>query len=286
MAASTGEADARTWTIEGFLDSCRSRRDRMATNSVAFSIEAPSADGVAQLSTSRLLALHLVPGALMTAGFVAFAPVAEAIGYPPIAALLASIVLVLVPVEIGVMWWAARSQQLAILDLIPYRRHLPVRDWLWLVPVLIVLAFLGFGLHMAVEPQLIDRLFGWLPPWFVAPIAADEIAGYSATVWAITLAAYFAINGFLGPIVEELYFRGYLLPRIERLGRWAPLVNVTLFSLYHFWSPWQIVARVLGFAPTVYAVRWKQNFYLGMVVHCTLNTLGVLLVAGLVTGRL
>ena len=27
----------------------------------------------------------------------------------------------------------------------------------------------------------------------------------------------------------------------------------------------------------VYAVRWKRNVYLGMAVHCTLNTLAVAL---------
>ena len=107
----------------------------------------------------------------------------------------------------------------------------------------------------------------------------DHVGDYSSTVWVVTLVAFFAINGFVGPIVEELYFRGYLLPRMEWMGRWAPLVNVSLFSLYHFWSPWQIVARILGFAPTVYAVRWKQNVYLGMVVHCSLNSIAVLLVA-------
>lgn len=102
----------------------------------------------------------------------------------------------------------------------------------------------------------------------------------------MTLAAYLAINGLLGPVVEELYFRGYLLPRMERMGRWAPLVNVTLFSLYHFWSPWQVMARIVGLGPTVYAVRWKRNVYLGIVVHCALNTLSVLIVIGLVVGRI
>jgi hypothetical protein len=33
-------------------------------------------------------------------------------------------------------------------------------------------------------------------------------------------------------------------------------------------------------------VRWKQDVYLGMVVHCGLNSFAVLLVAGLVFGRL
>jgi membrane protease YdiL (CAAX protease family) len=73
---------------------------------------------------------------------------------------------------------------------------------------------------------------------------------------------------------------------MERLGRWAPLVNVSLFSLYHFWSPWQLVARIIGLAPTVYAVRARRNIYLGMAVHCSLNTIGVLLVAAMVLARI
>jgi membrane protease YdiL (CAAX protease family) len=258
----------------------------MAANSMALPIEAVVPAPITQLSLPKLLALHLVPGALTTLGFVALAPVVAAAGYPPIAALLAAILLVMVPFELGVLAWTARSEGVPLLELIPYRRSLPRRDWLWLVPALIGSAFLGFGLHMVIEPQLIQRFFGWLPEWFVMPIVADQVADYSPTAWMVTLAAYFALNGLIGPIVEELYFRGFLLPRMDRLGRWAPLVNVSLFSLYHFWSPWQFVARILGVGPIAYAVRWKRNVYLGMVVHCSLNTLGVLIVAALVLGRL
>jgi len=168
---------------------------------------------------------------------------------------------------------------------VPYRRPLPLRDWAWLVPALVLLAFIGFGVSMAVEPAVIDALFGWLPDWFVRPVDVDRLTDFSRDAWLVTLAAYLVLNGFIGPVVEELYFRGYLLPRMEWMGRWATLINVSLFSLYHFWSPWQIVGRILGFGPTVYAVHWKENVYLGMVVHCTLNTLGVILVAGLILGR-
>jgi hypothetical protein len=258
----------------------------MTTTTFTPTTSATTPAAVRQLSTPALLALHLVPGALMTAGFVLFAPIAEGIGYPPIAGLLAAIVVVLVPVELGVVAWAARREGVRFADVIPYRRSLPRRDWAWLVPVLILLAFVGFGLHAAIEPTLIERFFSWLPDWFVTPIDVDRIGDYGATAWILTLAAFLAINGFVGPVVEEVYFRGYLLPRMERLGRWAPLVNVSLFSLYHFWSPWQLVARILGLAPTVYAVRAKRNFYLGIVVHCSLNTIGVLLVAGMVLGRI
>jgi membrane protease YdiL (CAAX protease family) len=237
-----------------------------------------------QLSGRKLLALHLVPGALITVAFVAFAPLMEAVGFPPIAALLASIAVVLVPIELGIVLRAARRDGIEVA--VPYRRPLRGRDWLWLVPALIVAAFIGFGIHMPIEPWLIKQFFSWLPDWFVSPLRLDDVRDYAVGAWLVTLGAFFVLNGVVGPVVEELYFRGYLLPRMERLGRWAPLVNVSLFSLYHFFSPWQIVARILGIGPMVYAVRWKQNVYLGMVVHCALDSLGVLLVAGLVLGRL
>ena len=237
------------------------------------------------LAMPGLVALHLIPGALVALAFVAFAPVAEGAGYPPLAALLAAIGLVLLPVELGIVLWAGRGKG-SPLAAVAYRQPIATRRWLWLVPALIAAAFLGFGAHQAIEPQLIDALFGWLPAWFVAPIDFDTIGAYSQTAWIATLSAYFVLNGLLGPIVEELYFRGYLLPRMERLGRWAPLVNVSLFSLYHFWSPWQLFARILGFGPTVYAVRWTRNVGLGVVVHCALNSLSVLLVASAVLGRL
>jgi len=242
-----------------------------------------------QLQLGKLLALFLVPGALTTVVYVLIAPLIENAGFPPIAALLVAIIGVLVPIELAILFrarGAQRAQPAPIQPVVPYRMPLPLRDWLWLVPVLVVAAFVGFGLSMLIEPQIIDSLFGWVPDWFVKPIDPDRVADYSREAWLLTLAAYLVLNGFVGPIVEELYFRGYLLPRMEWMGRWAPLVNVSLFSLYHFWSPWQIVGRILGFGPTVYAVRWKENVYLGMVVHCTLNTLGIIIVTQLVLSRL
>lgn len=233
-----------------------------------------------------LLGLFLVPAALVTVAFVLLAPSVERAGFPPIAALLAAILIVLVPFELAVIVRAGRYPAHGFRSAIPYRRTLPLRDWVWLVPALIAAAFVGFGLSMAFEPTVIATFFAWLPDWFVRPIDLDRAGDYSREAWLVTLVAYLALNGFVGPIVEELYFRGYLLPRMEWMGRWAPLVNVSLFSLYHFWSPWQVLGRILGFGPTVYAVRWKENVYLGMVVHCTLNTLGIVLVMGMVLGRL
>jgi membrane protease YdiL (CAAX protease family) len=80
-----------------------------------------------------------------------------------------------------------------------------------------------------------------------------------------------AISITLGGVVEELYFRGYLLPRINWLGGWSPVVNIVLFSLYHFWSPWENVVRLLALTPWIYATWRTRNIYLALFIHIFIN---------------
>jgi membrane protease YdiL (CAAX protease family) len=232
--------------------------------------------------------LSLLPGALATIVFVLLVDPVVAFGFPPIAAFLLAIALVILPFELGLLLWLGRQRngRLSLEGVVLYREPMKVRDWAWLYPLLLLAAFLGFGVLAVVEPGIRSALFGWLPSWFLTLIDFDAIGAYSANAWVITLAAYFALNVVAGPITEELYFRGYLLPRIDRFGRWAPLINVTLFSIYHFWSPWQILARIVGVGPFVYAVWWKRNIYLGMAVHVSLNLIATAIVAVSVMGRL
>jgi len=98
----------------------------------------------------------------------------------------------------------------------------------------------------------------------------------------VTFLVGLVVNGFALPIVEELYFRGHLLPRIDRFGKWAPLINICLFSLYHFWTPWQVISRIVLLLPWVYTVWHKRNILLIIITHCAANTLGWLLTWGLI----
>ena len=98
----------------------------------------------------------------------------------------------------------------------------------------------------------------------------------------VTLGAHVLPNGVAEPIVEELYFCGWLVAHLGRFGRWAPFVNVALFSLYHFWLLAQLLSRLAAILPVSYAVRWRRNVYLGMVVHIALNAVsGVLVIAAI-----
>ena len=85
-------------------------------------------------------------------------------------------------------------------------------------------------------------------------------------------------------VAEEVCFRRRLLPRIFRLGGWAPHINILLFSLYHFFTPWQNPGRILAFTPLYYAVWRKRNIYLGMLVHCAGNLVGGVMMLAMVLG--
>ena len=124
-------------------------------------------------------------------------------------------------------------------------------------------------------------MFSWLPDSF---FFAEDFARYSTTALLITWVFGLVVNAVAGPIVEELYFRGYLLPRISRFGAWAPLVNTVLFSLYHFWTPWQNVGRVVGLLPMVYAVWWKRNIYVSIGAHVLGNVSTMVLLLPVLLG--
>jgi hypothetical protein len=52
----------------------------------------------------------------------------------------------------------------------------------------------------------------------------------------VTLTLQLILTGVALPWIEELCFRGYLLPRLSRYGRRAPLLGGLFFGLYHVWQ--------------------------------------------------
>jgi uncharacterized protein len=241
---------------------------------------------VGQLPPPALVALFLAPGALGTLAYLLLAGPVQASGYPALAALLVAITVVILPVELVILLIARSRAGASGEPLIPYRRRMPARSWAWLVPVLLLAAVGGSAILSPVDSAIMRGLFSWLPDWYQKPIDVQAVGRHSRTAWIMTLTAYMVLNGFAGPIVEEFYFRGWLLPRMARFERWAPLLNAALFSLYHFWLPWQFFSRVAAIAPSIYAVRWRRNVYLGMAAHILLNTIGSGLVVAQVAAQL
>jgi membrane protease YdiL (CAAX protease family) len=265
-----------------------SRQSAVSTETIGRQGLSHRAAGTAirQFPLITLVALFLAPGAAGALAYIALAGAIQAAGYPPIAALLVAITVMILPIELGILLLAQSQTKAAGEPLIPYRERMAVSAWVWLVPVLLLAALVGSGILMFADTALARGIFSWLPGWYLRPVDYQLVGRYSTTAWIVILPAYMVLNGFAGPIVEELYFRGFLLPRMERFGRWAPVINAALFSLYHFWAPWQFLSRLAAVAPFVGAVRWRRNIYLGMTVHILLNTIGGGLVVANIVGRL
>ncbi|MCD8503358.1 MAG: CPBP family intramembrane metalloprotease [Bacillaceae bacterium] len=101
-------------------------------------------------------------------------------------------------------------------------------------------------LELSLFAPIRDRLLTILPPSFDWT-NLDVLEHYSRNILLATAIGYLLLNGFVGPIVEELFFRGYLTSRLSRFGSYTPLIVTVLFSLYHFGSRLTIFSELLLF---------------------------------------
>jgi len=228
---------------------------------------------VLQQSIPESAALHLLPGALTTLLYVITAPLFNSCGYPSNLAFLVGGLAVLVPFELGFLLYQGKRRNGAFsLDgIVLYRKPMTTRQYVTFSVILLLYGnFVLVVLYPPVAQMLIQNLFSWLPDWFFLSLASE----YPRPILLMTALVGLVLNGFVGPVTEELYFRGYLLPRISRLNVWAPVFNAVLHSVYHFWMPWQVPGLILGLLPAAFVVWWKKNIYLGMIIHVTGNVLG------------
>jgi uncharacterized protein len=231
-----------------------------------------------QHSLARSVVLHLLPGAALF-GFVV---AAASVGIEPVVALIFGIALVIVPIELGYLLVQARRRNgsWSLAGVVGYRERLSARETARLAIPLVLWWMVVLAVSTAVlDKWFADALFAWYPE-SVREFASFEGGNDSAApgLLIVLLLAALAINGVIGPVVEELYFRGHLLPRIDRFGRKAPVLNAVLFSLYHLWTPWQNPGRIVAMVPVVFTVWKKRSIRLSIVVHISVNTLFLLLI--------
>lgn len=230
-----------------------------------------------QHSVVKSLILHLLPGALITIFFALLAPVLLQAGYPQLFAFYLSILAVLVPFELGYLLYEGRrlNGKWSLRGVVLNRERVPLWQYFVFVPPVLCWAIFFFTVvSTPIDNFLISKLFRWLPSWFFT--SQPDLGRYSSGALQATFWMGMAMNGIIGPVTEELYFRGYLMPRISRFRWGAPLLNVVLFSLYHFFTPWQNPGRILAFAPLAFVAWRKRNIYIGMWAHCLLNIGGML----------
>lgn len=225
-------------------------------------------------SLAQSVVLHLLPGLLVGCFyFLARQPVAS-LGYPSIFALLLAFALVLIPFELGFLLVQGKKKtgRFTLQGMISYRK--PIPWWQYIVWPVLLVPVIGaiFKLLTPVDAFIQERLFIWMPN-----LNYGLNGDYPKTVLVLTYALFFVFSVVLAPLVEELYFRGYLLPRIQ--GKFAFLLHSFLFAAVHVFTPWMIVTRTLGLLPLLYGVL-KKNIFIGIIVHILGNSVD--LVVGII----
>ncbi len=220
-------------------------------------------------SLLQSILLHMLPGILTGCFYFLVRQPVLAKGYPPIFALVLAGAFILIPVELGYLLYQGKKKtgRYTLDGIISYRKAIPW--WQTLVWVLIVFVATGiiFTLMKPVDAFLQEKIFSWLPGLDFG-LSGD----YSKATLILTYALFFVFMAVLAPVVEELYFRGYLLPRMS--GKYAPVLHSFLFAVYHTFTPWMILTRTIGLLPLIYTVR-KKNITIGIIVHVLVNTLDV-----------
>jgi membrane protease YdiL (CAAX protease family) len=238
-----------------------------------------------QHSIGRSLVLHLLPGCFILVLFVASASLVMRAGFPPMLAII-------IGASFGMafqLWHLysegrKRNGRWSLEGIVTYRKPTPLWQYFALVPLLVVLAFLIDGVTAPLKVALVNAL-PWLPQWFEMRDTSQLLA-YSRPALFVAFGLQLLVNGIAAPVIEELYFRGYLMPRLARFGRWTPVVETALFTLYHFWQPYYWIAQFLFYLPVVCVVHWKQNVKLGIAIHMALNLLGGLLLMARILGQM
>lgn len=243
-----------------------------------------SAETTEQHTVGRSLALHILPGLLIGSVFVISVPLAMRMGFPPLFAMVTAGIAVGLSFQLWHLLNEGRRRNgiWSLEGIVLYREPMPLWQYFAWVPLFTVAAFVVNALTSPIGTALLNAL-PWLPGWFEMR-DLSTLAPYPRSALFITLALYLLLNGIAAPLIEEMYFRGYLMPRLARFGRWAPLIEVAMFTVYHIWQPYYWITQFLSMLPVVAAVSWKRSIRLGIIVHALLNIIGGLLLAARVLG--
>jgi membrane protease YdiL (CAAX protease family) len=174
-------------------------------------------------------------------------------------------------------------------------RLLPMtgKDWLWAIGGFVV-TFLSIG-ALSFSALLLIKAFPALgpphffPPW-QQPGTSFDVALFSDFVGAPlkgnwSAAILFFMMLFFNIFGEELWWRGYILPRQEAAyGRWTWLLHGFLWLLWHLaFYPWQAFALLPICLAVPFVAQRQHNTWTAIIIHSQ-NAIILLLILAMIFG--
>jgi membrane protease YdiL (CAAX protease family) len=220
------------------------------------------------------LGLHILPGALTTIAFLLLKPLLEPLGYPPLLAFLLAVLLVDLPVLLGVLFVAGKRHngRYSLDGVVVYREKVSWKAFALIFVGAFVVVYIAVMAMTPISQLLQEHAFSWMPEWMLLD-EQTQYEAYDKTTLLVTFGLQLILTGVILPWVEELYFRGYLLPRLSHYGWWAPLLGGLFFGLYHVWQLYGFpTVALLGMALGYVAV-WKRDIRIPVSLHVFANGL-------------
>lgn len=220
--------------------------------------------------------LHLVPGMINAVAYFLFVPIVTYYGFPNTVANYLMVLITLIPMQLGILFVTAHRKQgtYNFLKLIPWLKKSRLKEYLIFIPIMAIWAIIISAVLSPLETRLLNNVFAFIPSNMV--IDTYDASEISRNMIIFMVISGLITNGLLAPIMEEIYFRGYLLPRIDASKKKAVVLNAVLFSLYHFFTPWAFFSRVLMMIPLYWWVAKKENIRFSIIAHIIANSLSIL----------
>src|SRR6185503_16813110 len=208
-----------------------------------------------QLTKTKAILYHLYPGIIIATFFSILTPFLLEYNLPPQFSILIVIGLVAIPL---LAWHLSKTKKeehkKKLAEVNGYQNRISTGKLILYIAGLVIFMFFVWGATQPLNKIITEKLFNWLPSWYTV----QDFNSYSKQAILITLVLNLLLNGIIAPLVEEYYFRGYLLPRMAAWGKWAFVVNAILFSFYHFWQPYIYLTLLIALLPLSWAV-WKTK---------------------------
>ena len=238
-----------------------------------------------QLNLWQMFLAFAIPSAIAFTGFHFVLPAMHAGGMPAIVAwpIVASVMLL--GFTLAPLWLMNKeAKELGIslkerMCLKPLNR----KQWLIASGILVVgLIFAGISGGLNVPwMQLTGLSVPDYYPFFLNPTVdpttmdAEALTPGFQLKGAYWLIGLMVVTLLLNILVEEFYFRAWLLPKMMTLGAAAWLVNGVAFALYHTFQLWilpQLIPLSIFMAFVVYFTR---SIWPALVFHLAVNSLNV-----------
>jgi membrane protease YdiL (CAAX protease family) len=165
-------------------------------------------------------------------------------------------------------------------------RRMGKRDWAWALAATAGDIGSYLAVYVGVRPVL-----QWLYERFPEPEAIGEIFGDAETFLGYPLAGnawllgVFFIYYFFNIMGEELWWRGYILPRQELThGQRTWLVHGLFWTAFHLFSPYNALMVLPGALWVSWIVQRRRNTWIFVITHASLNGLAMIRLVGGIWG--